>query len=322
MRLVVSSRLLPLVFATALGLSSAAAAQSFFSVDAASPSVPGVNNSDVLAPGVPLVVAVPAAANGIAGAPFDELNAMTAGGPLGVLLFSVDRAAVGIPGGPPDVASEAAAGQAAGDVFTSALGGANGLVINQALQGLIPAAPPGAPVVPPIDDLDALDVPGMPPVLFALAPGHPLLGASALVGCGADLFGPGGGPAIPFGALGLGACADDIDALHLDAGTGDLYFSLAPGSPSLAPGSPIAGCGGGCSPADVFIAIGGVGPSGIFAPAGALGLLPTDNLNALAFDPPPPPTVVPLMPIWAFALLVVALIGVTWWLRPGRSRSS
>jgi hypothetical protein len=78
--------------------------------------------------------------------------------------------------------------------------------------------------------------------------------------------------------------ADDIDALHFDPFTGDVYFSLAPGSPSLGaipnPTCPFAGA---CSPADIFIAPGP--PAGVFflfLPAGALGLAFGDNVNAFA----------------------------------------
>ena len=111
----------------------------FFSVDVASPSVPGVSNNDVLAPGPvagPPAVATPAGALGLP--PADELDAMTTGAPVDPLaiFFSVDRGAAGLPpGGPaPDVFSEALAGQAAGDVFVSGGGG-------QQYAGLQPGHP-------------------------------------------------------------------------------------------------------------------------------------------------------------------------------------
>lgn len=69
----------------------------------------------------------------------------------------------------------------------------------------------------------------------------------------------------------------------MDFATGDIYFSLAPLSPSLFVASP--GCPAPpCSPADIFIVPGGVPPFLLFAPAGALGLLPTDNVDAIAAD--------------------------------------
>ena len=97
----------------------------------------------------------------------------------------------------------------------------------------------------------------------------------------------------PFGALGL-VPGDDVDALVVldndgapgvfTPGIDAIMFSLAPGSPSLG--------AFGISPADILVdpggaglfgvpAVGGPGSPGFVAPAGAFGLLPTDNLNAL-----------------------------------------
>jgi len=58
----------------------------------------------------------------------------------------------------------------------------------------------------------------------------------------------------------------------LDPGFDTALFSLAPGSPSL--------IAGGYSPADVFITAFG-GSFSLYASAGSLGLLPTDNIDAL-----------------------------------------
>ena len=97
--------------------------------------------------------------------------------------------------------------------------------------------------------------------------------------------------------LGLGAL-DDMDALvYFEDGTpgptpGDaVLFSLAAGSPTLG----LLGA----SPADILITGPGFLP-GIFAPAGAIGLLPTDELNALDFIIPEPGT---------SAMLILALFG-------------
>ena len=49
-------------------------------------------------------------------------------------------------------------------------------------------------------------------------------------------------------------------------------FSLAPGSPSLG--------GGLFSPADIFVTI-FAGTNTLFLPAAAIGMLPTDNVDAL-----------------------------------------
>jgi hypothetical protein len=233
----------------------------------------------------------------------DDLNAMTVGGigPLGPLIYlSVDRATVGVPVGTFTVGGQAALGQAAGDVFISPgpPGFPNLLVLNQDIMGELPAVGPGVAAPPPLDDLDAIDFAGPMPMFMSLTAGHPYVGASGMGGCGGDLFVPIGGgppgPALPFAALGLGACADDVDALYLDTVSGDIYFSLAPGSPSLAPGSPIGGCLGGCSPADIFVAPGAGGVSFIAIPFGILGLLAPDNVNAI--DLPEPGAAIQLVP--------------------------
>ena len=107
-------------------------------------------------------------------------------------------------------------------------------MINQRALGLVPAVLAGVAVAPPIDNVDALyeAVVPTPPGFFALAAEHVHLGASGFVGCGGDLFTPlpGGppAPALTYVALGLAACADDVDALQFDALTAGIYFSLAP----------------------------------------------------------------------------------------------
>jgi len=268
----------------AVSMAGSALASPFFSLDAASPSVPGVSNNDVLAPGPvggPPAVATPAAALGLPPGLPNELDAMTTGAPVDPLaiFFSVDRAAVGLPGGPaPDVFSEASAGQAAGDVFVSGGGGTNTLVFNQDILGLLPAVAPGVSAGAPIDNLDALDLAG------AAAPGvgfYSLLAGNSFGLSGADiLFTPAGGgpPVVGVSALALGLTfADDIDALHLDTSTGDCLFSLVPGSPSLTTLLALAGdvlvapgCGGGGAPSVLFAGL-------------TLGLAPGDNLDGLAF---------------------------------------
>jgi hypothetical protein len=273
------------IFAAALALGAGPArAELAYSIDGASPSFPAVSNSDLVdrpaGGGGPPAVTLPAAALGLAGGAADELDALTFGGPvLGALYFSVDRLAVGIPGAAPDVASEAAVLQAAGDLYVSN-GGGNALFRNQALLGALPPIPPGAVALPPIDSVDAVDVgalAGAQPAFFSLT------GANIFGFSGADLLVPGPAVAIAAAALGL-VPADDIDALHVDTvTTGDVYFSLAPGSPSLLAVSP--GCPAPpCSPADVFVVPGGAPPFVLFAPAAALGLLGGDDVDAFGFE--------------------------------------
>ena len=66
------------------------------------------------------------------------------------IFFSVDRSTVGLPSS--GVSSEAAAGQAAGDVFVSGGGGTNRLVFNEDILELAPATATGAPTYTPIED--------------------------------------------------------------------------------------------------------------------------------------------------------------------------
>jgi hypothetical protein len=222
---------------------------------------------------------------------------------------------------PPDVTGESAAflppltqDEAASDLFTTNDPACTPLgVHSQIVDGNgAPIGPPsvcgyggGAPYglgltellpVPPVtfnDDLTAFDwgEAGRGRVfcmVFSLAPGsptltpatNPLLPAGAepgdiLVSCpgGNPLQAPFLGVALPAAAIpivsGGPGCAppacDDIDALASFGG-----FSLSPASPSVT-GPPFF------SAADVLMPF----PAAIALPAGALGLLPTDDVNAL-----------------------------------------
>ena len=264
---------------TVTGLASAAP---LFSIDGASPSVPGVTPEEVLSPG-PLVVGTPCGfATGL-GVP-DELDALTCGVlDPGVLAFSVDRASLGAAGSA--VLGEAGLGQAAADVYLSDLLGSNLLLTNQAAFGLVPLIAAGLPAPPPppgIDNVDALDL-----VQDGFGPLFSVSSANSLGVSGADILAPGPGPLILAPGLGLVA-ADDIDALQaVPFGEATaLLFSLAPGSPSL----------GADSPADIFISVPGSGAFALFATASDLGLLATDNVDALGAPIPEPST------LWLMAL--------------------
>jgi len=302
-------------------LSSNVSAQMFdvhpvFSVDQFS-QIGAVGNSDVLLPGPvggPPVVALPAATGGLSGGALDELDAFSWGAPADIgVFFSVDRATDAFQTGqaPLDVYSQALinfqnAGQAAGDIFMTSFTGSR-VVYNQDVLGLIPAIPAlptGYGGLP--DNLDSLDLypvgtglvqAGVPDVVFSVDSGN-TYGLS-----GADLLDitstTTGIPAVGFSALGL-TFADDVDALHVDGSTGDIYFSLVPQSPSLV--------ASGYSAASVLISQGS-GSFSLFAPAASLGLLTTDNVDALAFLPlasvdssttividGPPPVLVPPFP--------------------------
>jgi hypothetical protein len=271
-----------------------------FSIDLASPSVIVDTNSAILSAGPvggPLVVERQPISIGLAGGTTDEANSMTfgSGAPWKVFHFSVDRHSIGATG---DVVTEAAAGQAAGDLFATDFDATNWLSINQHELGLAPAVLRDTPVDPPIDELDAFDFgyhsAAAELINYTLEPGHPLMGSE--IGCGGEVFFV-GDLWWSYTSMGLSSCLDDIDALEVDNVRLMIFYSLAPGSPSLLPGSPIIGCSAGCSPADIFVVEQLPPPIGqitrVFATAAELGLLPTDNVDAIALGDPPP--LVPLL---------------------------
>ncbi len=289
-----------------------------FSIDGASPSVPGVSGADILTFGPigTMTVAFDAGTLGLVAG--DDIDALSFGGAIfGNPLFSVDRASTGADGSA--VATEAAAGQAAGDTFLTlfALSGTNFLDFNQDDLGLLPAIGPGVSTGAALDNLDAWDedflvdlfgpggsgdADGKPdgPIYFSLAPGSPFLDGPDSTPGGGDDLSPAdilvsmdgvvaAAPFRTFVASGLDA-GDDIDALWYDPLNGFVDYSLAPGSPSLA----IEGD----SPADVFTGVFVSGAPFIFD--FELGLLSGDNLDSLDYlwvEPIPEPTTMALLGI-------------------------
>lgn len=310
---------LPLLVLLAIFSNGSAAALTLFSADAASSGVS--SDADVLAPGAgPPAVFATRGSLGLAVPGVEDLNALSYGAPIGsTMYFSVDRTSSGGPG--TDVSSQATLGQAAGDVFSTTLSGTNSLFLNQDELGLPPLVGSGVSVASSIANLDALDLeqsgsalinyftPAGPP-LFSLPTGN-VFGLS-----GADILAPGASPSGPpvvvisatsggsAGYLHISA-GDDVDAFHIDSVTGQLLFSLAPGSPGL-------GGGGAChgtSAADIFVAT----PTDceVYASAESLGLLPTDNVTAIAFTVVPEPS--------SALLIAIGLAALGW---RGRGRSS
>jgi hypothetical protein len=206
----------------------------------------------------------------------------TAGTPI---VFSVSPASVGSAGTAPDVSSEAAAGDAASDLFA---GGAVGAASANALlvdgNGAPAMAAPASGLAEPGDDLVAFTTCSATtqagaPVFYTLAPGSPTL---AMLAAGpADVltmfFGSGAGPGIflPSGLLGL-APGDVIDALSLSAAGPPLVVSLAAGSPSLL----LIGAG----PEDLIV-LAPPAPPVPFLAGAAFGLVPGDELDALDISP-------------------------------------
>jgi hypothetical protein len=223
--------------------------------------------------------------------------------------FSVNRTSVGAPG--TAVASESFFADHPADIFVSTLTGTNfqfrdgnGLIANPFTPGA-PSPPLGLIEPLPGDNVDALDlrlgpvsIPALGPSIFwsvdtATSIGLGVTPADVL--WSAALPGYSGTPSMYAPGVFLGLLpGDDIDGLvwfEDDTGgvptpgptPGDMMiFSLAPGSATLGALGYAPGTGG----ADLFV----TKPGGIvtlFAPASALGLLPSDNIDGLDVVPEP-----------------------------------
>ena len=273
-----------------------------FSIDRDSPSASMRNPADILfADGGGPSVGKHVGITGLGLASGDELDALSQGLDVvsGIIFFSVDRNSEG----EQIVLEQSILNQEAGDIFvsTDALDimarpqGFNGLDTNQHRFDLAPLiSTQGDSSNNLLDDLDAysmeefdfdLDRTADVPVYFSLRVGSPTL--TSLSASAADIlvYDPDAGLSVAFasGSLGLES-DDDLDALALNVSVGSnapiAYFSLAPGSSSL------AGISG--SAADIFI----TGFDGSFHTEYAhslLGLLSTDNVDALETNPIPEP---------------------------------
>jgi hypothetical protein len=205
--------------------------------------------------------------------------------PSATIYFSVTSSSVGIAGTPPDVFSEAANGEAGADIFAGGTFGAPGANV-RVLDG--DGEPDDAPPASGLlesgtpDDVNALATcdPLNNPTggsLVTLAPGSPsltTLGLTAMDSIAANFMqGPLLGQWMGGAMIGL-VTGDVIDALAVDSNTSNTraIFSLAPGSPTLT--------SLGASPADILESI-VPGPPTVLVTAATLGLLVTDDIDAL-----------------------------------------
>jgi hypothetical protein len=231
--------------------------------------------------------------------------------------FSVDRASAGTGA----IATQVAGNGAAGDIFevfcpVNQPCGAPTHAIDAAVQGPQQFNPNYLCLAAPGADVDAwennLGFYAPPDSYFSLDPAsataNGVLPGDVLVN-----LAPPGGPFVVYAtaaALGL-AAGDDIDALAVNEAAGgrgtwdpgdSIYLSLTPASPSA------AGLGG---PAAIVQVHSGSGPA-VWATPGQLGLLATDNLDALTVYDPSVAGGIPTLTEWGLIVLVLLLaIGLT-----------
>ncbi len=236
----------------------------------------------------PTAVQIPAEELGLSAqnAPADDVDGLSYGTAyinnwVMDLRFSVDPMSVGAGA----VFVESQKGEAHGDEFMALKGGNTN---RQILDENGDTAPPFPLLIS--DDVDSLALPptsyvdpdgdGTPDrdVYFSLGAGSPSLAALGFTP--GDILVSSGG-AVPtkyigYDELGL-TDTDDVDAFCLDATNRWVVYSLARNSTSLT---------GGLSPADLFIAAPLPASSPVvFADAAELGLMSSDNLNALKCIP-------------------------------------
>lgn len=300
------------------GFSEASASDLFM---ASPPGVhPNGSNIDVAGPAAIQFPPTTGAGGDLGIVPGDNISSLSFGhdgsGDLRViLLFSVDPDAQGTA----DVFAQQSNRQAAGDVFATGMfdpfgakeaplvahqlnnRNSNLQVLDQELAGLEVAANKTLfrPAQDLEDDLDALEVSTFGTgagVYFTLDQFSPTIVGSrpdcAPIYSAADILLAGGAGACPqifrpHAALNLGR-SDIVDAIALSVGNGDVLFSLDPDSPILA--------GSGFSAADVFLNSFG----NVYASYDSLGLLFSDNLNALDTLRVPEPSGLPLLALAVF----------------------
>jgi hypothetical protein len=247
----------------------------YFSIDSASPSTALFSPSDILVAG-PTVAISYATLGLVAG---DDMRDFT-WGDNGSVYFSVDRTSVGVLNTAVNVQSSL--NQAAGDVFGSFLNGNNYLSTNQNQLGLIPLIGPSVNnTITPIDNMDGLtfirNLAFAPD--FVLAPGSPTLstiGATPSDILTSSVFGP--VIAVNYQSLGLSQ-NDVIEGLAYLKTSREWLITLAPGSPTLN----IIGA----TSSDILYDYANGSNPGIYATYEELGLLSSDNVDAIALVPEP-----------------------------------
>lgn len=283
-----------------------------FTLDGATAPINGVAPDDLLLPGPAILL--PGALGIPLGPPPVDIDGFTfsqvfaPGYTVVGVDFSVAPGSVGSAG--TAVFAQSAFGDEPADIYSSGLGGFNVHTAdgNGAPPG--PALPLG--VIEPGSNVNGWDA--TPPfgpasgifysVTTADTLAHPLFAGAS----GADIFfappvpGYSVTPAIFATAGGLGLLpGDDIDALAIiEDGSfspspgDDIFFSLTPGSPTLG----VLGVG----PGDILLTKIGGAPALAF-PAAALGLLPSDDVDALDLVVVPEPSAIALWVVPAAMIL-------------------
>lgn len=291
-------------FASAIFSANAAWAM-VYSIDQASPLIDGnITPDDILTPaaGGGTAVLVQGTSLGLQddflGGVYDNLDAISLGAdhisPDKSLYFSVDRVSVGLPGTDVNRESQAPAQDAARGIYKSLPPfGSNVLFTklggNAGLSG---------------DDVDGFDFGGDLSSIFFSIDSVSASNIGLMGGCGAANIYANNISTIwkSYDTMGL-SCNDDLDALALGSGGSVALFSLSPFSDEVMSGR--------VSAADILYT-GFNGSYGIWATAAAIGLLPSDNVDALALIPEPATA----------SLLAIGLCGGGWVGRRRRLRKA
>lgn len=200
-------------------------------------------------------------------------------GAASAVSFTVAPGAVGGPGaacalGPADVCNSPKNGANANYALAAVLGLAAGDVVDALSFNLAPPPPPFPPF-------------GPQSLQFSVAPGAAGPGLPGAVDPGAIYRSAGAGTVLDTASALLGLAPGDVDGyenLNVPVGGPNaIFFSLAPGSPSLV--------AGGFTPGDIFLVVPAGGAFGLFINAESLGMCTIrsgcpqdDDLNAMVVN--------------------------------------